>query len=206
MLRSSSDTHNIRSLGDRRKESRHRLILRVSVLEQEGRTSFCLAKNISSTGMQVRFYVPPILDAPVSVRVADEPAVDGHVLWKEGDVAGIQFREVLDSDTLLRVRQKLRANRRRTMPRVDVEASAILRSGGRILRAVVCDISSLGARVRSASPLDNGDRAVVQFAGLPSLTAFVRWTDGEESGLAFETPIPMPIIAHWISSVKRLSV
>jgi hypothetical protein len=35
--------------------------------------------------------------------------------------------------------------------------------------------------------------------------AFVRRSDGEESGLSFETPIPMQIIAHWIEGQLRLS-
>ena len=91
------------------------------------------------------------------------------------------------------------------MPRIDVDASATLRSGGRVCRARVCDISSLGARVRTTAPLRAGDRAVLAFADLPSLNAFVRWSDGGEFGLVFEAPIPMQIIAHWIDGRVRLS-
>jgi len=192
-------------LEERRGEVRHTLILRVGVLEQGGKSSLCIVKNISSMGVQFKFYAPPIVGATASIRVADETAVEGHVVWAKDDVAGMNFFEELDSRTLLRVRQKLKSIRRRNMPRIDVDASATLRSGGRVCRARVCDISSLGARVRTTAPLRAGDRAVLAFADLPSLNAFVRWSDGGESGLVFEAPIPMQIIAHWIDGRVRLS-
>jgi hypothetical protein len=181
------------------------LILRVGVLEQGGRSSLCLVKNISSMGAQVKFYVQPIVGAEVSIRIADEPAVRGQLAWIRQDMAGISFREELDTATLLRVQQKLRANRRRAIPRVNVDAIATLRSGGRTCRATLCDISSVGARVRTRTALVAGDSATVTFADLPAIKAFVRWTAGEESGLAFETPMPIHVIARWIDGRVRLS-
>jgi hypothetical protein len=192
-------------LAERRKEARYTLILRVAVLEQEGRSALCLVKNVSSAGAQIKFYARPVVDADCSIRVADEPPVKGRIMWLKGEIAGMVFDEELDTATLLRVQQKLRPNRRRTTPRVSVDASAVLRTGGRTCRADVCDISSLGARVRTRSALKEGDRAVVAFADMPPLNAYVRWSDGTESGLIFETPIPMPIIAHWIDGRLALS-
>jgi hypothetical protein len=116
----------------------------------------------------------------------------------EGDVAGMSFDHELGGAALLRVQQKLRPHRRRTTPRVNVRAAACLRSGGRIYPASVCDISSMGARIKTTSPLKAGDRAVISLGDLPSLESFVRWTDGDEAGVIFETPIPMQIIANWI--------
>ena len=185
-------------LAERRKEARYTLILRVGVLEQNGKASLCLIKNISSSGVQLKCYARPIVDAEASIRVADEAPLRGRLLWVDGETAGMSFEEELDSAALLRVQQKLRPNRRRTTPRVSVEASACLRTGGRIYRAAVCDISSMGARIRTSAPLRPGDRAIVTLNDLPSLESFVRWSEGNEAGLVFETPIPMQIIAHWI--------
>ena len=191
---------------NRRKEARFTLILRVGMLEQRGKSLLCLVKNISPTGVQVKFYARPIIGAEASIQIADEPPVPGQVVWIKGDVAGISFQEQLDASTLLRVRQKLKPNRRRTMPRVTIEASATLRTGGKTHHARVCDISSLGARVRTRSTVTPGDRAVIAFPDLPPINGFVRWCDGEESGLAFETPIPIQIIAGWIDGRVRLSL
>jgi PilZ domain len=204
-MRKSHDDREAWRLEERRREARFTLILRVGILEQQGKSSLCLVKNISSSGIQLRFYSRPIADAEASIRVADEPSVRGRIVWIEGDIAGMRFDGELDTATLLRVQQKLRPNRRRSTPRISVDASATLRTGGRTCRATVCDISSLGARIRTRSVLTKGDRAVIAFADLPSLNAFVRWSDGGESGLVFETPIPMQIIAHWIEGRVGLS-
>jgi hypothetical protein len=204
MRKLSSDVEAWR-IEERRKERRFRLILRVGVLEQQDKLSLCLVKNISSTGIQVRFYTRPIVGAEASIRMADEESVRGYIVWAKGDIAGMSFGEELDTTRLLRVQQKLCQNRRRNMPRVSVEATATLRAGGQLSRALVCDISNLGARIRTSSSLNAGDRAVVEFADLPSIPAYVRWSDGEESGLSFETPIPMQIIAHWIEGRPGLS-
>jgi PilZ domain-containing protein len=183
---------------ERRKEARFTMILRVGVLEQNGKSSLCLVKNISTSGVKLKCYARPVVDAEASIRVADEPPLRGRLVWIDNDIVGMSFAEELDAAALLRVQQKLRPNRRRTTPRVDVAASACLRTGGRIYHAAVCDISSVGARIKTITSLKPGDRAIVTLSGLPSLESYVRWSDGNEAGLAFETPIPMQILANWI--------
>jgi PilZ domain len=197
-MRSSSESVENWRLTERRKEARFKLILRVGVLEQGGRSALCLVKNISSSGVQLKCYARPVIGAAASLRAADEAPLHGRLLWMEGDVAGMSFDHELGGAALLRVQQKLRPHRRRTTPRVNVRAAACLRSGGRIYPAAVCDISSMGARIKTTSPLKAGDRAVISLGDLPSLESFVRWTDGDEAGVIFETPIPMQIIANWI--------
>ena len=204
-MRESLNERNLSRLDDRRKEVRHTLILRVGVLEQRGRSSLCLVKNISPTGVQLKIYTKPVADERVSIRVADEGPVQGRLIWIKDDSAGISFDGELDPATLLRVQQKLRPHRRRTMPRIAVEASATLRTGGHTRRASVCDISSVGARVRTRSSLAPGDKAMVTLDDLPAISAYVRWTDGQQAGLSFETPIPMQIIACWVDGRIRLS-
>ena len=204
MRKLSSDADRWR-IEERRRERRFRLILRVGVLEQRDKLSLCLVKNISSMGVQIKFYTRPMVGAEAAIRVADEDSVRGQIVWVKGNIAGMSFDEELDTTKLLRVQQKLIQSRRRSMPRVSVEATATLRAVGQVSRAQVCDISSLGARIRTSSSLSAGDRAIVEFADLPAIPAYVRWSDGEESGLSFETPIPMQIIAHWIDGRIKLS-
>ena len=205
MIRNSKTEGDASRQTERRRQARYTLILRVGVLEQYGKSSLCLVKNISSAGVQLKCYSQPVVEGHASIRVADETPVPGRILWLEDVVAGMNFNTELNAEALLRVRQKLRPQRRRSTPRVNVQASACLRSGGRIYRAVVCDISSMGVRVRTTSPLAQGDRAIVTLAGLRSLDAYVRWTSSDEAGLVFETPIPMQVIAHWIEGRVRLA-
>lgn len=196
-LRNSIDIREAWRLQERRKEARYTLILRAGLLEQNGKASFCLVKNISTTGVQLKVYSHPVLNTNATLRAADEQPIPGHVVWINGDNAGLSLDEELDAATVLRVQQKLRPNKRRALPRMQIAAAALLRTGGRVLRASVQDISSLGARVRADAELQSGDRTMVELAGLPAIGAYVRWADGPEAGLAFETPIPMHIIALW---------
>src|SRR5690349_19146328 len=102
-MRSSTQEVDAWRLEERRKESRFTLILRAGLLEHAGRTSFCLVKNISSTGVQLKFYTQPVLDGEATLRVADEQPVAGRIAWISGDIAGMSLREELDAATLLRV-------------------------------------------------------------------------------------------------------
>jgi len=40
---------------------------------------------------------------------------------------------------------------------------------------------------------------------MPTIRAHVRWVDEEEIGLSFATPIPIQIIAGWLSEDLHLS-
>jgi hypothetical protein len=204
-MRNRDGESDVSRLSERRRETRYTLILRVGVLEQYGKSSLCLVKNISSAGLQLKCYARPIVEGHATIRVADEASIRGRIVWLDGDIAGMSFDDELDDASLLRVQQKLRPTRRRTMPRISVEATAVLRTGGRIAHAIVRDISSMGARIRTSSPLVKGARAIIALHDLPALDAYVRWITGDEAGLVFETPVPMQVIAHWIESRFRLA-
>lgn len=193
-----------RHVGKRRSQKRHSMILRVGVIEQAERTAFCLVRSISQTGVQVRLYTSEFNAGPAVIRIADEEAIAGEIVWKQGSYAGISFEGGIDLDTLLRFQQKLTATRRRSLPRINVAARAVLRTGGRNFPAFLCDISSFGLKVRTFRALRDERAALVTLPDLPSLRAYVRWTDGLESGLTFERPIPMQVMANWISGRMKV--
>ncbi len=183
---------------ERRSQERFTMILRVGILEREGKNSFCLVKNISATGVQLKLYTSASVDQEVRVRVADEEPINGRIVWIREGVAGIRFEARIDPQALLRFQQKLGAVRRRSMPRMAATGYTAVRMGGHNIPSVLRDISSMGAKISTARPLESGGVALVRFPGLPEIRAYVRWVDDCESGLAFETPIPMQIIAEWL--------
>lgn len=188
---------------ERRKEYRSTLILRVGLLHQAGRSSFCLVKNISPSGAQFKFYTKPNLHIDASLQVADEPPVSGRILWVKHNIGGLSFSEQLDASTLLRVEQKLKGRWRRNTPRANVESSAVFRTGGRVCRVAVSDISSVGARIRTQLALSPADRATIELINLPPIQAYVCWADGEEAGLTFAVPIPIQLLAAWVGDRSR---
>lgn len=192
--------------GGRRSNDRFRMILRIGVLEQADRTSFCLIRDISPTGVQIRLYTTKFTAGPATIRVADEAGIIGHIAWIQNSLAGIKFESGIDPQTFLRFQQKLTPVRRRSLPRIKVAARASLRSGGRKYPAVLCDISNIGAKVRTSRELQEDVAVILDLPDLPSQRAYVRWAEGLEAGVVFEKPIPMQAMAEWIDGRIKVSL
>ena len=184
---------------DRRTCDRVTMVLRVGLLEFEGKSAFCLLRNISSQGVQLKLYAPLALGTKVNLRVGDENIVEGHVAWACDGLAGIDFIRPLDPAALLRVRQAAVSHRRRASPRAQASGFAVLRTGGQEYPAKLCDISASGAKILTARSIKPGGSAILLLPKMPALRAYVRWTCGQDTGLLFETPIPIQIITDWLA-------
>jgi len=181
------------------------LVLRAGLLEQGGKTSFCLVKDLSPGGIRAKLYSSGFEPGRVTVRIADTRALPGRIAWLADDHAGIDFNEPLETDAIRRLAPNPARRRRRSVPRVTTAARAIVRCDGRAIAAELCDISSFGAKVRTKRELKPDRPALIDIPDLPSIRAYVRWSDGFESGLAFATPLPMQVIGHWIDRRLRVS-
>lgn len=180
------------------------MVLRVGLLEHDGRTTFCLVKNISSHGVQVKLFGSLRRGVRLHLKVGDEAALSGRAIWLRDQLAGIAFDKALDPSVLLRVTKKLEAAaRRRSSPRVDAVARIVMRTGGRTCSAELRDISASGARVRTARPIVVGPSITLDLPGLPPLKAYSRWACENELGLVFDSPIPIQIIAEWLDGRLR---
>lgn len=187
-----------RDRADRRSENRQKMVLRAGLLHQAGKPFFCLVRNLSSTGIQITLYTSTARTGGVVVRIADEEPISGQFVWIKNRSAGISFDESIDSKTLLRLQQKLSPLGRRAMPRVKATSYAALLVGGRTVQAVLQDVTCMGARVTTSRSLEVGADASIRLPDLPEMRASVRWTEGSDSGIAFETPIPLHVISEWI--------
>lgn len=184
---------------ERRSSVREALVLRIGVISSAERMSFCLVKNISTTGILVKLFGQVALDDRVFVRVGDEEAIAGRVAWVKDRSAGIEFTEELPPAALLRAAQKLLPTRRRSSPRINTAARVIVRTGGHCCQATLCDVSATGARVQLSRPIQISSTAMITLPDFPPMRAFVRWQDDRELGLAFETVIPIEVIANWVN-------
>lgn len=189
---------------ERRERFRHTLVLRVGTIEDDARTSFCVLKNISPAGVQIKVFGIVRRRSKVRLRVGDEEPLAGVVMWICDDLVGIRFEQTLAPERLLRVAQKLVPYRRRASPRVRTSARAVIRANGQAYSAELRDISTSGARLRTSKPAKLGSTVVLTLPDLPAIRAFVRWATDVEVGLAFETWLPVEIIAHWLD--ERVSV
>lgn len=185
---------------ERRSQKRQMMILRAGLIEQGDNRFFCLVRNVSPAGIQAKLFGACARRGEVMVRVADEKPIAGRIVWIRAGNAGIAFDRVIDPSTLLRLQQKLSPARRRSMPRVKATSYAALLIDGRIVQAVIRDISSLGVRLTTSRALEVGASASIRIPHLPEMKAYVRWTEFSDSGLVFATPVPMHIIGQWMES------
>jgi len=189
---------------ERRVGTRQTMVLRVGILTAGDRTTFCLVRNISPMGVQVRLFGVIAEGSEVQLRLGDEDSLAGRLVWIRDGLAGIEFNAPLDPETMLRAMQKLAPARRRSAPRVDAFARAVLRTGGKTYAAELRDISTSGAKLRTQRPIRHAAVVMLDLPDLPGLRSFVRWSDGNDLGLAFDAPLPIQVIADWIN--ERVAV
>lgn len=195
----------LRRTSDRRSEPRQTLILRVGLLAHERRTTYCLVKNISTAGAQVKLYGQIAKGTEIDLKVGDEDGLAGRIAWVKDAAAGIEFHSPVDAATLLRAVQRIPTTKRRSSPRVTTVAQTLLRTNGRTYPGELRNISATGARIQTLQPIRPGPAVMVTLPDLPPIRAFVRWHDDTDLGLVFETPLPIQIIAEWVSERVHVS-
>lgn len=189
---------------ERRMRSRQKMVLRLGIIDNGGRVSFCLVRNISPTGVQVKLFGRVARGSEVRLRIGDEDPLSGRVMWVRNHLAGIRFEEILEPERMLRVTQKLGPTRRRSSPRVNASARAILRTGGRTYSAELCNISASGAKVRTQRRVSPGPSILLTLPDMAAIKTYPRWLEGDEMGLVFETPLPIEMISNWLN--ERVAV
>lgn len=181
------------------------MILRVGLLEQAGRPFFCLVRNVSPTGIQVKLYNSRTRIGEAAIRVGDESVIAGQIVWVKGGHAGISFIGDIDPALILRLQQRLGPAGRRATPRAKATSCAAVHVGKRVKQAVLRDISCMGARIATSRPLESGALACIRVPDLPEIKARGRWSERSEAGLAFETPLAIGLISQWLDGRLRVA-
>lgn len=190
---------------DRRQSRRGTLVLRVGLLEGAEYKMFCLVRNISARGVQVRVHGNLPLGMPLALRVGDDDPIPAQVVWAQSGLAGLSFYKALAPETLMRVAGRTDPERRRQSPRVEVKVRALLRTGGQTFACDVQDVSTTGAKIFTAQALTYTGPAILEVRGMPPRHCFVRWIDGLEVGLSFVMPLPIKTISEWLRQGARAS-
>ncbi len=195
-----------RSSPERRSSARQKMVLRVGLLQAAGRTSFCLVRNISASGVQVRLYGNLAAGCDISLTVGDESPLHGRLKWVREDLAGIEFNETLAPTSLLRVTQKLSGSRRRSSPRTAAAAPVVVTTNGRTVAAELCDISTSGARIRTRRPINPElQRASSESAGCRRSGRSSAGATKRSLASPSLPRIPIQIIAGWLGERTLVS-
>ena len=184
---------------NRRLHTRYAMVQREGFLHVDGERVPCLVRNISGGGLLARIYRRVELGDTLRIELAGGHLLDGNVLWNRGWEVGLVFSDSIDVEAVLAEQWVTEVgDDRRTTRRVDVECPATLQIRRRFYYGKVCDISPLGARVRTRGVVKNNGDALLSLPDLPPLPADVRWVNGNDCGLSFRENIPAEALAVWL--------
>lgn len=186
---------------DRRADVRTTTLFQVArLLTEDGAQHLCLIRNIGPGGMMLEIYAP--LEPGTRVRI--EPKVcdpiAGVVRWALEGQAGIAFDHPIDVHAYLHTHNVLLPDQLPRCPRVTTALRARLRIGAVWHLVPLIDLSLGGAKVETDLPVELGQGAEIDIAGIGTLGAHVRWVRGERIGLIFTNPLPVARVAQWIAT------
>lgn len=159
----------------------------------------CVIRDVSAEGISVRVFHPLPSDAGI---ILEMQAGDNHrvnLVWQKSGNVGFQFVTPVDVEQIFR-----RSSR---FPKRELRFSAALPvklvvSGTRH-PAVLHNISQQGALIESSERLAIDQLLRIESRNLPEIEAKVRWRNGEQYGLIFETTFRLHDLAGIIHMVQK---
>ena len=182
---------------DRRLDERHITLFRVGSLIIGGHRELCLVKNISAGGALIRPYSDLEADKDVHIELREGQPVAGKISWARGNEAGIEFAAPIDVVGLLSASYE---GPRQRMPRIEVEASCLIRQGSTVRRAAVRNVSQGGVSIECAADFAAGAEVTVTLAGLPPQQGVVRWARSGSLGITFNNVLGLPTLVRWLQA------
>jgi hypothetical protein len=174
--------------------------MRIGVMQVASGRTFCLVRNISSSGVQLKVFTRVRAGERLRLQVGDGDAIDGTVVWVRQDLVGVKLDDALSASSLMRMSAQIDQRRRRAVPRIQARTHAVVKSDGRTLSARLIDIGSGGAQLSLRSSLRANGRVTLIIPTLPPLEAFVCWSGPDLAGVRFRTPVALGLLAGWLSS------
>lgn len=173
-------------------------LLKAAKLVTDGIEGLCLVRNMSPSGLMADVYFPVERGTEVIVMLTEDVPMSGTVDWVRGSTIGIAFREEIEVADVLAGFGRTVSGQRIRMPRLQVEARAMLRLGAHILSVRVCDISQGGARVDVQPPANVGIDAVITMERFHPVQGVIRWCRGSEAGVSFNQPLGVRELMSWL--------
>lgn len=199
----TADSARALAAHERRHGRRHVTVLRVAKIMRDHGDELCVIRNISAGGVMAHLYAPATIGERVILEFKSGVRLAGQVRWVRDDTAGIQFADVIDVVRVLAGEDDVEGSFEPRAPRLGVGLPAVMRVGVRVHPVTVCDISQGGLKFRAIESTAAGQKLVFRIAGLPPLAGSVRWRDASYAGIAFETPLPLAVLAQWAAETDR---
>jgi hypothetical protein len=184
---------------ERRSSARHTSILRLALIDASGFTQLCRITNVSVQGLQATVFGSVSAGSTVQIRIPDEIALEGTIVWAKENCVGIKLDQPLPHSSILRLGGNGSGQgRRRRLPRIQIAAAASLSTGLYSYPVELIDISPGGAMVRTRDRLPGRGPITLNVLGLPKIAGQVRWATDERVGLLFNEAIALRTLTDWL--------
>ena len=183
---------------ERRSAERHVVVLQLALLACETSKQLCLVHNIGPGGMKLRLYGDRPTSDKVSITLRGERTYAGTISWQDNDLLGIALDTPLDSNRLVEALSENGARMRG--PRLPVELQVSVRCGADTIPARLLNISPSGAALDLGGAHLEERTLTVHVQGLHPLEAQIRWSNGDQVGLSFNTPLLLKQLQHAMRS------
>lgn len=172
-------------------------LYRVGSLLAGGKRELCLVKQISTRTALIRAYCQLRPGDCVEIELKGHRPVAAAVASAGGTETTIRFDQAVDIQRLLRGGADGPPPR---MPRVDVRATALIRQGASVTRAIVHNVSQGGISAESKGEFEVGTAATVTLPGIEPRAGVVRWTSRSGCGISFNNPVGLAMLVEWLQA------
>lgn len=188
---------------ERRENDRHLTTLRVAKLVTESSEGLCIVRNASAGGMMIDAMLVIEPGQIVTIDLNNDHQVEGKVVWYRDGLAGVQFDEALDIDSVLAKPGVLKNGMSPRLPRLEIEGSVELKYSNRSITANICDISQRGVKLSLADELLVNFQITVIMPGFRPLTGSVRWARDNYAGIAFHEIVSISELMAWVAGHRQ---
>lgn len=185
---------------ERRNAFRVQTVLRVGRVITNGDQGLVRVRNISDEGARLSLQIPVMLGEALTLELAENVQMTGHVVWTNGDNCGLKFDQHIDCGRLLASLAAFSEKATNRPIRIPVAKSAVTRGENGLRVAEVTDISQRGMKLRHDGSFAEGLHVKVTLPCGLARCGVVRWSEGDIAGLMLLEPFS----AEELGSARKL--
>ena len=163
----------------------------------------CVIRKISALGATVGSDLVPALGDRVAIEIATGQRPSGRVAWTGRTEIGVRFDDSIDVLALLNRQLVSQSRERRTMPRLEVRATAHIKCGEHFRPATLRNISSHGLQLEGEDLPPVGTYVSVFMDGLNIPPGEIAWQRDNLAGVEIFEELSWTSIIPWVRNAIR---
>jgi hypothetical protein len=189
-------------VSDQRTAPRYTPMIRTAKITGSAGEFLCVVSDISASGVSVRLFHPLPDDDALKLEMPNGEQLPIEPVWVREGRAGFRFQGPVDLTRLL----SGQSHWPKRPIRLNLAMPAVLAGLTGRFEATIRNISLQGAHVHCDARLAIEQRLRLSSALLPELVAKVRWRNGKNYGLIFDTTFQFAELARMAANAQGIAV